>query len=425
MKTDLPAVRTRRLGLAGELTIAVLAVAVVVGFIFLLLRWYFPEGVELEATGDVNPEIATTNVAVAYVSGNSTDDRPRVGSLAVRRNEVQSRSADELEWRDAAIGTEFRERDSLQTGPRSYATVRSARGMELAIGQRSLVVFSGSAAGLAADYARPITMVMQGELGGHVEAGAEPSEEIVRVNGGALRAAPSSSAALDYTVRVNENSSATISVLRGSAEYVSESQATAIAPRQALTVDERGGRVALVDIPKTPVLVAPADRARIDVRGDSRAVDFTWNEVSGVDGYRIVIARDQALTDRLVDEQVPETRFRHGSLAAGRYFWTVRARAGWAYSEPGAVRELLLATDARPPDLALDATPKVVNVRSVTISGRTDPGARVFVGGRPAETVEGNFRHVTQLDPGANVIVVESVDPTGNVAYASVVVTAK
>jgi hypothetical protein len=29
------------------------------------------------------------------------------------------------------------------------------------------------------------------------------------------------------------------------------------------------------------------------------------------------------------------------------------------------------------------------------------------------------------LDPGANVIVVESVDPTGNVAYASVVVVAK
>jgi hypothetical protein len=103
----------------------------------------------------------------------------------------------------------------------------------------------------------------------------------------------------------------------------------------------------------------------------------------------------------------------------------VRARAGWAFSAPGVVRELVLATDSRPPDLALDATPKVVNVRSVTISGHTDPGARVFVGGQPAETVEGNFRHVTQLDPGANVIVVESVDPTGNVAYASVVVVAK
>jgi len=425
MKADLPAVRTRRLGIAGELTIAVIAVAMVVGFIFLLLRWYFPEGVEIEATVGRNPAVATTNVAVAYVASNSADDRPRVGSLAVRRNEVQSRAADELEWRDAAVGTEFRERDSLQTGPRSYATVRSARGMELTIGQRSLVVFSGSAAGLAADYARPITMVMQGELGGHVAAGSEPSEEIVRVNGGALRAAPSSGAALDYTVRVNENSSATISVLRGSAEFVSESHATAIAPRQALTVDERGGRVALVDIPKTPVLAAPADSARIDVRGDSRAVDFTWNEVSGVDGYRIVIARDRALTDRLVDEQVPETRFRHGSLAAGRYFWAVRARTGWAFSEPSAVRELVLATDSRPPDLALDATPRVVSVKSITISGRTDPGARVFVGGQPAAVVEGNFRHVTQLDPGANVIVVESVDPMGNVAYASVVVVAK
>jgi hypothetical protein len=236
---------------------------------------------------------------------------------------------------------------------------------------------------------------------------------------------PSSDAAIDYTVRVNENSSATISVLRGNAEYVTKSDTTPIAPRQALTVDERGSRVALVNLPKAPALIEPAAGARIEIRGDSRAVDFSWDGLPGVDGYRIVIARDLALTDRLVDEQVTDTQFRHGGLAAGKYFWAVRTRVGWAFGEPGVPRELVLVTNSRPPELALDATPKVVNVKSITISGHTDPAARVFVGGQPAENTEGSFRHVTQLNAGANVIVVESVDRLGNVAYASVVVVAK
>ena len=60
-----------------------------------------------------------------------------------------------------------------------------------------------------------------------------------------------------------------------------------------------------------------------------------------------------------------------------------------------------------------------------TITGSTEPGVRVLVGGERVDTNEvGHFEHTISLDRGLNVVVVEAIDSAGNTAYSSKVVDA-
>lgn len=410
--------------LTGELGLAICALVLFAVFVVGLLHWYFPEGTAIETTAGSGAASETAGQGAPTGSASAPAGNPlRVGTLEEFKNSVQSRSGQEVAWRNASRGAVFFERDALQTGPRSYALVNIEGGAAMKLAERSLVVFAGDMTRVAADFARPVAMVMRGELSGQVAAGSAPA--MVRINGGALSVAPAAGAAAEYTVQINTNESATINILRGRAEFVGAGGTTTIAPRQSLTVDERGKRIALVDMPKAPALMAPATGARIDGRGGLSAVDFVWQPVPGVEGYRIVIARDRALNDRLADERVAEPRFHYGGLPVGVYYWSVQGRTGWTFGEASEARRIALVDDMTPPELVLDDMPRTVSDRSVTITGRTEPGARVFVAGQPAMNSGGKFEHVTQLAAGANVVVVESVDEVGNVAYASVMVVAK
>lgn len=410
--------------LTGELGLSVIASILFAVFVLGLSRWYFPAGTEIEAADVLDAARAITGQGptIGFTSARPAGGSQRVGTLAEFRNSVQSRAAQDVEWRNTSRGAVFHVQDALQTGPRSYAMVRIDGGTTMQLAERSLVVFGGELAGIS-DEARLVALVMRGEMSGEVSAGAAPAA--VRVGGGTLSVRAATDAAAEYTVQINDDESTTISVLRGRGEYLGAGDATAIAPRQSLTVDERGRRVLLVDMPKAPALLLPAPDVRINGRGGMSSVDFAWQPVPGVEGYRIVIARDRGLHDRLADERVAESRFRYGRLPNGEYYWAVQGRIGWTLGVPSEVRRISLVDDVNPPRLVLDDVPKAVHGRSVTVTGHTDPEARVFVAGQPAVNSGGEFQHVTQLTAGANVIVVESVDAVGNVAYASIMVVAK
>ena len=60
------------------------------------------------------------------------------------------------------------------------------------------------------------------------------------------------------------------------------------------------------------------------------------------------------------------------------------------------------------------------------LAGRTEPGARVLVGGERVPTNEaGEFEYDLQLRPGINLVVVQAVDPAGNVSFRSQMVNLK
>ena len=410
--------------LTGELGLGVIAFVLFSVFLLGLLHWYFPAGTAIKAADMLNAAraIAGDDVAIGFTSARPVSSSLQIGTLTDFRNSVQLRSAQEVAWRSAQRGAVFNVQDALQTGPKSYALVRMGDSATMRLGARSLVVFGGELAGLS-DQARLVALVTRGEMSGLVSADSAPAA--VRVSGGMLSVKPAAGASAEYTVQVNEDESATINILRGRGEFIGAGAATTIAPRQSLTVDQRGRKLSLVDLPQAPLLLSPAAGVRVDGRGGTGTVEFTWQPVPGVEGYRFVIARDRDLYDRLADERIAEAGFRHGRLPVGDYYWSVQGRSGWTFGVPSEVRRVSLVADVKPPQLALEDAPKAVDGRSVTIAGRTDPEAKVFVAGQPVVNSGGHFEHVTQLTAGANVIVVESVDAVGNVAYASVMVVAK
>lgn len=409
--------------LTGEIGLGVGAVLLFAVFAFGLMRWYFPQGSSVEAELAAGLQAAAEQGREIGTSSAAAGAELRIGVLQEFRNAVQWRSAREVAWQSVSRGAVFREQDALQTGPRSYAVVRIENGDEMTLTARSLVVFASDMTRGTGDTARPVALMMQGELSGEVSSGAAPT--LVQVKGGALSVAPTAEGPARYSVQINDNDSATISILDGRGEYSRAGATTAIASHQSLVVDRDGKRIALIDMPRAPAPVAPTADLRVAGRKGQGVVDFEWQPVAGVEGYRIIIARDRKLRDRLIDEGMAETQFRRASLPTGEYYWSVQGRLGWTWGEASRTRRLVLSDDMNPPELALDATPPTAVGTFVTITGRTEPGARVFVAGEPAVNTEGSFSHEVQLAAGANVIVVESVDAVGNVAYASVMITAQ
>ncbi len=85
-----------------------------------------------------------------------------------------------------------------------------------------------------------------------------------------------------------------------------------------------------------------------------------------------------------------------------------------------------MVQDRKPPVLRVQPPPKVVNQDTITLRGKTEPGAKVYVeGNRVTVNKEGFFKHQLRIKRGASLIVVEAVDPAGNVAYATNLVNAK
>jgi parallel beta-helix repeat protein len=72
--------------------------------------------------------------------------------------------------------------------------------------------------------------------------------------------------------------------------------------------------------------------------------------------------------------------------------------------------------DTTPPfiDLASPANGSYTNVRETTVSGRTEPGAKVLVNGQVLINSGGRFSLAVALDSDANVLSVTAIDPAGN-----------
>ena len=90
------------------------------------------------------------------------------------------------------------------------------------------------------------------------------------------------------------------------------------------------------------------------------------------------------------------------------------------YSQLWVTRHFQLIQDLEPPALEVDYSDTAREGDKFIIEGRTDPDARIFVGGMPVTVDEhGVFEHDLFLQRGFNVIVVEAVDKVGNVNYFS------
>jgi hypothetical protein len=155
-------------------------------------------------------------------------------------------------------------------------------------------------------------------------------------------------------------------------------------------------------------------------------IGFTWKSPLQATAYHFVLARDHEFRDIVTDEVFAKNRFEHGNLQKGTYYWKVSALADTIEGIYSETRRLKVIQDQTPPSLYVKFPPDTLYRGYYVLNGKTDPGARVFIGGQQIETTRtGKFEYNLKLNPGMNVIVVEALDAVDNTAYQTKKVVSK
>jgi hypothetical protein len=421
----------RRAALLALSEFGLVAGAMVVFFAFLtmLIRVYFPQGTALGENADWTSAslLPGGDIELEFGSDNSFA-QIFAGEILTIQRRVQRRGANSLAWAEANVGDTFTQNDAVQTFAKSTALLRVNEKSRITIGQNSLIVFEKRAADPFVSRQGSVMVMIGGEMSGRLtnddnspfEFGVSlPNSEVTLVR----RAEDD---AVDFLITVNDDQSTTVNLHGGIAEVIGrDGQRMTITENQSITIDAAGTQLVVSNLPDAPRSSGPLNRQTVTYKNVPEVVDFSWGAVAGADRYHVVIARDAEFTNRVVDDDVIGTSFRHGALGSGTYFWHVRSRSGWSQSQMSTVRQLRVIQDTAPPSLELDAPADSVVAGEWRLHGTTDSGARLFVDDSPVQHDNGRIDHPINLKPGANIIVVKAMDDVGNLNYASISVNAK
>jgi hypothetical protein len=124
------------------------------------------------------------------------------------------------------------------------------------------------------------------------------------------------------------------------------------------------------------------------------------------------------------DFQAENRRFR--SLPPGHYFGQVAGLRDGVEVTTWRTSEFWVDRDTGPLSVEVVSPEAVVRENGFLLKGKTEPGAKVFVGGQSVPTTgNGEFEQRVPLNGSLNVVVIEAIDAVGNVAYQSHIVNSK
>ncbi len=423
--------RQARFVVLSEAAMVAACMLVFFGFLSILIRVVFPAGSSLivgpnaSAVTDVS---WSGDVELGIDAEGGEVDTLFAGEITQIQRRVQRRGANTLTWNDASIGDKVLRNDAVQTFSHSTAVLEVNNDSQLTMGENSLIVFDQHEADPFLADSNSVLVMIDGELSGTL-SGATSSRVRFGVklpNSDVTLQSRTPGADVEFLITVNDDQSTTVNVHEGTAQVVgTDGTLKTIGDQQSVTIDSSGSNLRVSELSQAPKPTGPSNNSAITYRNVPQQVQFTWNPVRNADRYHIVVARDPAFSDRVVDDDVVATTFTHGALGPGTYYWTVRSRVGYAQSKPSPVRRLLVAQDTVPPMLELDPPPDTIQAGAWRLHGRTDADATVFVDEVPVEHDRGRIDYPFELRPGANVIVVKAIDGVGNLSYASLLVNAK
>ena len=196
----------------------------------------------------------------------------------------------------------------------------------------------------------------------------------------------------------------------GETVTIEANQSTVVSLNQA-PIDPR-------DLPPAVKLKKPSGDNTFRYRDLPPKIRFAWKAQSDASQYHFIVARDAGFRDIVTDEVFSKTKFTHGNLKKGIYFWKVSALEETIEGFFSETRQLRVIRDLKPPTLLVKFPPRTIYRGRYTLRGKTDPGVKVFVGGQRVKTKKnGSFNFNLKLQPGLNVIVVEAFDAVNNVTY--------
>ncbi len=421
----------RRAALLAVSELGLVAGSVAIFFVFLmaLLRVYFPLGTSLGAN-QVWMSATASNAEVDLEFGSTTALAAQLfaAEILMIQRRVQRRGAHSLAWSEANVGDTFTQNDAVQTFARSTAMLRVNDESRITIGQNSLIVFDKREADPFVSQQGSALVMINGELSGTLTSADDapfafgvtlPSSDLTLVR-------RKQDKDVRFLVTVNDDKSTTVNLHGGSAEIVGrDGRRTRITEDQSVTIDSTGTQFTVTNLPDPPRSKGPLDETTMTYRNVPQTIEFNWDAAANADRYHIVIARDPEFLDRVVDDDVIGTSFRHGALGPGTYYWHVRSRVGWTQSEMSDARMLHVIQDTAPPSLELESPPATVAAGPWRLHGKTESGAKLYVDDTPVTHDNGRIDHPIELKPGANIIVVKAMDDVGNLNYASISINAK
>jgi ferric-dicitrate binding protein FerR (iron transport regulator) len=348
-----------------------------------------------------------------------------VAKLTVGRRDVKRRPAGQIAWSSAASGLELYDRDAIQTGPGGRASIEFGPTVAVQVEENALVVVSG----LHLD-ADPINsprgiVLLQGDLWAQIRGSYEaPISVEVPAGRAILKSGPAGTA--DFRIDVGRDRTTSVAVLGGSVELAANGRRIRVGPSQFSRVGLGGQIQEPRPIPRAPAVVEPGDGSSVPYLDLPPRVTFRWTPVEGADRYRIRVVKGPGFRELALDEIVTTPSLTWGRLAVGSYRWYVAAIQDEIEGSPSMTRKLsvTLEGDLRP--LRVEPPPAQVDGSRFTVRGYADPRSHVYVMGQRVELhPDGSFTAEILLEAGANVILVEAVDPAGHSSYWSQVLRAR
>lgn len=415
--------------------LAVILVLVFFSFILYLLNTLFPTGTNLRS---IISRPDSLNAAGLQASGDremATDQsdpasaRTVAAVLSRRQNNVKSKSSEAIAWRKAVEGKQLYDRDAVQTLDNSAADITFDENTILNMGENTLIIIKRMQHDPVYKEKRSFMVLVDGDMRGKLGAGGEEAVHLeiatpaglVRTQGGAKAAAP-----VDFKLSVNPDKSSTIAVYSGTAEIEAGGKKVVVGENQATVVELNGQPLEPSTLLPAVTLKSPSAGEAYYYRDLQPKVRFAWQKIPDATEYRLVMARDPLFFDTVTDERLSKDRFSHGNLKKGSYYWKVSAFSESIEGRFSETRSFKVLQDRNPPALQVRFPPKTIYSGRYTLRGKTDPGARVYVGGTRVKTTRsGKFNYILRLEPGINVIVVEAIDKVDNVTYRSKKVISK
>jgi mannose-6-phosphate isomerase-like protein (cupin superfamily) len=415
--------------------LAVLLVLLFFSFFLYLLNMVFPTGTTLKSiitrTNSLNAASLQASGGRKMVTDQSdpASTRTVAAVLSRKQNVVKSKSSEAIAWQKADEGKKLYDRDAVQTLDNSSADITFDEKTILNMGENSLIIIKRMQHDPVYKEKRSFMVLVDGDMRGRLGAGGEDSVHLeintpaglVRTQGGAKETAP-----VDFKLSVNPDKSSTIAVYSGAAEIEAGGKKVVVKENQATVVDMNGQPLEPSTLLSAVTLKSPAVGATYYYRDLQPKVRFAWEKIPEATEYRLVIARDSLFFDIVTDDRVSKDRFSHGNLKKGSYYWKVSAFSKSIEGRFSETRSFKVLQDQSPPILQVRFPPKTIYSGRYTLRGKSEPGARVFVGGTRVKTTRsGKFKYILKLEPGINVIVVEAVDGVDNVTYKSKKVLSK
>ena len=409
--------------------LAVLLVLLFYSVFLYFLNALFPSGTSLKA---LIADQRTTDSSELSRDGNrgliNTDDARESDTasevaavLSMTRNEVKSKGAGHIAWRSAQKGKSLYDRDAIQTLSRSSAAIRFAENTTLDMGSNSLVIIKRLTHDPVYREKRSFMVLVEGDMRGKMDTSDQESVYLeIATPGAKFRTEGGGPGAeqVDFKISVNPDKSTTISVYEGSAEVIAEGETVTVEANQSTVVTLNQAPIDPRDLPHAVKLKKPSGKNTFRYRDLPPKIRFDWKAQTDASRYHFMVARDAGFRDIVTDEVFSKTKFSHGNLKMGTYFWKVSAFDETIEGFFSETRELRVIRDRKPPTLKVKFPPQTIYRGRYTLRGKTDPGAKVFVGGQRVKTTKnGSFNYNLKLRPGLNVIVVEAFDAVNNVTY--------